>query len=62
MAVKERAAEVDEDDFVNGQWVTIGGERMKMYVVDDGPTTHKDYLRFLEFQERRKNDSQRKKI
>jgi len=57
MAVKER--EVDE--FVNGQWVTIGGVRMKMYAVDDGPTTHEDYLRFLEFQERRKNDSQREK-
>jgi len=41
--------------------MTVDGQKYEMVFVDDGPTTHEDYLRFLEFQERRKNDSQRAK-
>jgi len=53
MAVTEQAVEVEKD--VEYQWVTIDGERMKMYFVKDGPSTHEDYLRFLEFQARVSN-------
>jgi len=63
MTVKEHEVEdVEESVEDQWEWVTIGGERMQVYFVNDGPSTHEQYLRFLEFQERRKNDSQRKKV
>ena len=52
-------AEVQES--VESEWVTIGGQRYKMTFVNDA-ATDEDYLRFLEYKERKKNDKERKKV
>ena len=55
------AVEAEVLDSVESEWITIDGQKYKMTFVNDGPSTHEQYLRFLEFQEKRKNDKERKK-
>ena len=56
------AVEAEVQESVESEWVTIGGQKYKMTFVDDDACTHEDYLRFLEYQERKKNDKERKKV
>jgi predicted N-acyltransferase len=56
------AVEAEVQESVESEWITIGGKKYEMVFVNDGPSTHEQYLRFLEFQKRRKNDKERKKV
>jgi len=42
------------------EWETAEEEELEFVFVKDGPTTHEDYLRFLEYLKETENDEQRK--
>ena len=56
------AVEAEVLESVESEWITIDGQKYEMTFVDDDAFTDEDYVRFLEYQERKKNDKERKKV
>ena len=55
------AVEAEVQESVESEWITIDGEELEFTFVNDGPSTHEDYLKYLKYMEEVENDKQRKR-
>jgi len=55
------AVEAEVQESVDSEWITIDGQKYELTFANDA-ATDEDYFRFLEYQKRKRNDKERKKV